>query len=261
MERAGTLTTGQLGARVRRLVLSVDPTSAQERYERGIEGRRVELSANPDGTANLIAYSLPAERANAAYHRLDHLALAAKGPDDPRSLDQVRADVLIDLLDTGTGSPHRGVIDLRVDLATLTGLAEDPGEVPATGRWWPTWPARWPPPRWARSGGSPSPTPTAERCSGTGPPSGDPAPPNAAMSRRGLSPVSPRVPDARHPLRPGPPGRPLPGGTHLVEYLNPLCRHDHRLKDAGWKLRPGPNGTTTWTSPLGHTYTIGPDPP
>ena len=85
MERAGTQTTGQLGARVRRLVLSVDPTSAKERYERGIEGRRVELSANPDGTANLIAYSLPAARANAAYHRLDHLALAARGSDDPRT--------------------------------------------------------------------------------------------------------------------------------------------------------------------------------
>ncbi len=92
MERASTQTTGQLGARVRRLVLSVDPTSAQERYEKGMEGRRVELSANPDGTANLIAYSLPAERANAAYDRLDHLALAAKGPDDPRSIDQVRAE-------------------------------------------------------------------------------------------------------------------------------------------------------------------------
>ncbi len=51
------------------------------------------------------------------------------------------------------------------------------------------------------------------------------------------------------------------GGPTLVEYLNPLCRHDHRLKDAGWKLKPGPNGTTTWTSPLGHTYTTGPDPP
>ncbi len=59
LERASTQTTGQLAARVRRLVLSVDPAAAEERYERGIEGRRVELSANPDGTANLIAWSLP----------------------------------------------------------------------------------------------------------------------------------------------------------------------------------------------------------
>ena len=79
LERASSQTTGQLAARVRRLVLTVEPAAAKERYERGVEGRRVELSANPDGTANLIAWSLPADRANAAYHRLDHLAQAAKG--------------------------------------------------------------------------------------------------------------------------------------------------------------------------------------
>ncbi len=71
----------------------------------------------------------------------------------------------------------------------------------------------------------------------------------------------PRVPHAGHPLRHRPCGRPLPGGPTLVKYLNPLCRHDHRLKDAGWKLKSGPDGTTTWTSPLGHDYTTGPDPP
>jgi Domain of unknown function (DUF222) len=133
LEGAGTQTTGQLGARVRRLVLSIDPTSAKERYERGVEGRRVELSANPDGTANLIAYSLPAERANAAYDRLDHLGVAAKGPDDPRSLDQVRADVLLDLVDNDPGSTHRGVVDLKVDLATLTEMSDNPGEIPGYG--------------------------------------------------------------------------------------------------------------------------------
>ena len=79
LERASSQTTGQLAAGVRHLVLTVEPAAAKERYERGVEGRRVELSANPDGTANLIAWSLPAERANAAYHRLDHLAQAVKG--------------------------------------------------------------------------------------------------------------------------------------------------------------------------------------
>ncbi len=127
LERASSQTTGQLAARTRRLVLSVDPASAEERYQKGIKDRRVELSANHDGTANLIAWSLPAERANAAYHRLDHLARAAKGADDPRCMDQVRADVLLDLLDQGTGSTRRGVVDLRVDLATLTQLSENPG--------------------------------------------------------------------------------------------------------------------------------------
>ncbi|HEX2404697.1 MAG TPA: HNH endonuclease, partial [Acidimicrobiia bacterium] len=90
-------------------------------------------STNPDGTANLIAYALPADRANAAVNRLDQLAEAAQGPDDPRSIDQLRSDVLLDLVDQGTGSTRRGVIDLRVDLATLTQLSEHPGEIPGYG--------------------------------------------------------------------------------------------------------------------------------
>ena len=76
MERASTQTTGQLGARTRRLVLSVDPAAAQERYQKGIEGRRVELSANPDGTANLIAWSLAPR---AGQRRLRPLGLPRRG--------------------------------------------------------------------------------------------------------------------------------------------------------------------------------------
>lgn len=35
-----------------------------------------------------------------------------------------------------------------------------------------------------------------------------------------------------------------------------LCRHDHRLKDThGWRLTAHPDGTNTWTSPLGLSYT------
>jgi hypothetical protein len=45
--------------------------------------------------------------------------------------------------------------------------------------------------------------------------------------------------------------------------LEPLCRHHHQLKHRGWKLEKHPRkpGYYTWTSPLGHTYTTGPDPP
>jgi hypothetical protein len=262
MEKAAGMTTGQLGARVRRLVLSIDPTSAKERYERGVEGRRVELSANPDGTANLIAYSLPAERANAAFHRLDYLAEAAKGPDDPRSIDQLRADVLLDLIDQGTGSSRRGVVDLRVDLATLTGLAEDPGELDGYG------------PVIADVARQVAATQVGSqwRVAVTDPDRG--AVLWNGTTKRRPSAAQRRYVEARSPSCVFP-GCRMPatrsdidhrvdhsqGGPTLVEYLNPLCRHDHRLKYAGWKLRAGPGGSTTWTSPLGHEYTTGPDPP
>jgi Domain of unknown function (DUF222) len=262
LERTGTLTTGQLGARVRRLVLSIDPTTAKQRYERGIEGRRVELSANPDGTANLIAYSLPAERANAAYNRLDHLAQAAQGPDDPRTMDQLRSDVLLDLVDTGTGSTRRGVIDLRVDLATLTQLSDNPGEIGGYG------------PVVADVARQVAATQQNSqwRVTVTDPDSG--AVLWNGTTRRRPTAAQRRYVEARSPTCVFP-GCRMPatrsdldhridhskGGPTLVKYLNPLCRHDHRLKDAGWKLRPGPAGTTTWTSPLGHDYKTGPDPP
>jgi hypothetical protein len=53
--------------------------------------------------------------------------------------------------------------------------------------------------------------------------------------------------------------------THYTQTsgLEPLCRHHHRLKHRAWKLETDPSrpGSYTWTSPLGHTYTKGPDPP
>jgi hypothetical protein len=51
------------------------------------------------------------------------------------------------------------------------------------------------------------------------------------------------------------------GGPTTEENLEPLCRHDHMVKHHGkWKLRQTPHGYT-WTSPLGHTYHTGTDPP
>ena len=52
------------------------------------------------------------------------------------------------------------------------------------------------------------------------------------------------------------------GGITEVDNLAPLCRHDHQLKhQTGWKLQATEPGVYQWTTPLGHTYTTGPDPP
>jgi hypothetical protein len=52
------------------------------------------------------------------------------------------------------------------------------------------------------------------------------------------------------------------GGPTEVDNLAPLCRHDHQLKhQPGWKLKPTTPGIYQWTTPLGHTYTTGTDPP
>jgi hypothetical protein len=43
------------------------------------------------------------------------------------------------------------------------------------------------------------------------------------------------------------------------EWHAPVCRHDHRAKQApGWTLTQPRPGTMIWTTPSGRTYTTGP---
>jgi hypothetical protein len=55
----------------------------------------------------------------------------------------------------------------------------------------------------------------------------------------------------------------LPSGQTIAINLGPLCRQHHNAKTHGrWRLSYDPcTHTTTWTSPLGRTYTKGTDPP
>jgi len=51
------------------------------------------------------------------------------------------------------------------------------------------------------------------------------------------------------------------GGPTQKDNLEPLCRHDHQLKHAGWKLDKLATGEYQWTSPLGLKYTVDPRGP
>ena len=98
IDKAPGLTTGQLRAKLRRLVLAVDPAAARRRCARALRLRRVESFPNPDGTGEVWGRSLPPQDAAAAWERLTAIARAAKSAGDDRTLDQLRADVLLDLL-------------------------------------------------------------------------------------------------------------------------------------------------------------------
>jgi hypothetical protein len=51
------------------------------------------------------------------------------------------------------------------------------------------------------------------------------------------------------------------GPTHPTN-MDPTCRHDHRLKhQCGWTYHKLSNGNHQWTSRLGHTYINKPEPP
>ncbi|MFI5709151.1 DUF222 domain-containing protein [Kribbella sp. NPDC051620] len=45
------------------------------------------------------------------------------------------------------------------------------------------------------------------------------------------------------------------GGRTTAANLGCLCRHHHRLKhEGGWHIRPNPDGSSTWISPIGRNY-------
>ncbi len=129
---APSLTTGQLRARLEKLVIEHDPDGAARRHRVRVAGRRVVLEPSGDSCATLLGVDLPADAAVAAAHRLTAIAAAAKQAGDQRSLDQLRADTFLDLL-LGTSSATRGGVELVCDLETLAALANHPGHLNGYG--------------------------------------------------------------------------------------------------------------------------------
>jgi hypothetical protein len=265
LEKAGKETTGQLRARIQRLVISVDPDSARERYEVRLIDRRVVIEATETGTANLLGLDLPPADTTAAMRRINRMARAAKTGDDPRTMDQIRADILLDLLNGREPNQSRGdgaVIDIRVDLTTLTGLDDNPAQIPG---WGPVISDI------ARQVAEQQ-DQTQWRVTVTDPDTGLPVHVGTTRrrpttsQRRNIEAVALTCvfPGCRIPARDSDLDHRqawAEGGPTQEANLEPLCRHDHRLKHAGWKLDKLVTGEYHWTSPLGLKYTVDPRAP
>ncbi|MCW6004199.1 HNH endonuclease, partial [Micromonospora sp. CPCC 205371] len=81
---------------------------ARNRRDKSVPDRRLDHGLLPEGTASLGGTNLPAERAAAASARIDAIARAARRGGDERTLDQLRADTFLDLLqgvNTATAMP------------------------------------------------------------------------------------------------------------------------------------------------------------
>ncbi|MBG6223997.1 hypothetical protein IWX63_000552 [Arthrobacter sp. CAN_A2] len=100
---AGTLNRPRLTARCRRLRERLHPETLTARRVRAAADRCVVFEPDRDGMAWLSAY-LPAEQALAVHTTVDAAARALRSGDDPRTLPQLRADVLADIL-LGAGGP------------------------------------------------------------------------------------------------------------------------------------------------------------
>ncbi|GMR02758.1 MAG: HNH endonuclease signature motif containing protein [Acidimicrobiia bacterium] len=255
---APQLTTGQLAARIRRLCIDADPTEAQQRYKTAVTDRRIVSEPSETGTAHLLGLDLPPDRVAAITRRINTIARSLRDSSEPRTMDQLRADVFLDILDGANhGTSRRGMVDIHVDLETLTRLADHPGELAGYG---PVIAdiarqvtenqqgAEW-------------------RVTATDPNTGELVyvgttrrRPTAGLRRRvearDRTCVFPgcRMPaidsdlDHRKSV--------AEGGPTTERNLGPLCRRDHCIKhSAGWTYKRLRNGRHRWTTKLGHTYT------
>jgi hypothetical protein len=126
LPKAPRQTSGQIRAKIRRLIRRLDPEAADRRRAAAEKRRRVELIETEDDTAQLSGMDLPADAASAAYGRLNAIAAGLKRDGEDRSIDQLRADVFLGLL-RGTLTTTEPPADTTTRPAQATTAAADPG--------------------------------------------------------------------------------------------------------------------------------------
>jgi hypothetical protein len=265
LEDASEMTTGQLRARLARVVMELDPDGARAGMEEGLADRRVIASSNPDFTGSLAIQSGDPSRIRQAMANIERLARGLKTAGENRSLDEIRADVALDLLAgqclCGSDETPKGTVHLTVDVATLAEMVQTPGDLAGytpivaelarkvalrqiDGEWTYT----------VSDNGHPVATGTVGRR------------PTRAQ-RRHLHALYPTCvfPGCRMPAygcdldHRRPHSR---GGPTYNDNLGPLCRHHHMARHhSPWLLERLPDGDHRWTSPLGHRYLSKRGPP
>ena len=163
LDRAGRLTPGGLRSAIARAVMEVAPKKARKRREQAAREARVQRWAEDSGNAALMGRELPPAEVLAADQRITAWARELKKAGLEGSMDELRARAYLDLLlgqdsrpsqaaadgkqdpegppAPAPGGPPAGVIPagfagritLTIPLATLTGLADRPGEISGIG--------------------------------------------------------------------------------------------------------------------------------
>ncbi len=263
LDRAEVTTPGRLAGTAKIAAARLRAESFEERHARAREGRTLTIRDLDDGMSELI-HTLPTVYAAAVFDRLTRQAKAVAATGDPRTRDQLRSDIALELLLTGEPAcgehgPHSGAEGIHAEVAilipALTLLGD--GEEPAT-----------------LLGRGPIDLDTACRLASTAPElvrvltdpvtgmviTADTYRPTASL-RRYLQyrdrhcrfPVCNR--DARYTDI----DHTIPwedGGRTVPENLACLCRGHHTLKHhGGWTVKQTSPGVLEWTSPQGRVVT------
>lgn len=288
LDFAGDLNRPRLLARCRRLREKLHPETLTARRVNAAADRCVVFEPDQDGMAWLNAY-LPAEQALALHTTVDAAARNLRADDDPRTLPQLRADVLADMLlstggttgmapvsckscrrdgdSTDAGCTGRGArassaeIVVTVPVFSLMGLTDEPAELEGYG---------------------PIPADAARKLAADA----------TSWMRLLTHPFTGTVLGLdRTRYRPSEDlrmwvhlrdetcsflGCMRPASRcdldHLLawaddgstshENLHPICKRHHVLKhQTDWTPMREPDGGLTWLSPGGRTYTTPPEPP
>lgn len=266
---AEQLPVGEFRRALRTLIERVRATTLSQRHEAAVARRRVYVQPAEDQMAWVMTL-MPAVEADAVFGRATAMAkIIAAQPGESRTLDQIRADVIADLLIDGRVDQHpdaaRGMrATVAVTVPALSLLDDDAASAaPATVE-----------------GVGPIPIERArELCGGA-----------EGWMRVLTHPETGMVLSiGRKKYRPPPslrrlvkwraercmgPGCGMPasrceidhrlawehGGHTSLQNLNPLCKNHHVVKHhGGWIIRDAAGGAVEWISPTGRRYTVHPE--
>lgn len=261
-------TPAQVANQVRTSLARIAPETFEDTVARARDTRRVSCYNDSDGMSTVVAI-LPAADAQVvmnaieSFIRLTGAEIENKdgsvGTKDARSTDMKRADALTAIaaasLSQSLVTPHRRPISINVtiDLPTLLGLAENPGQLAGYGA---------------------IPASVARELASDGkwkrfitdPQTGSLLdygresyePPQALKDFLIARDRTCRFPGCRRSAALSDLDHAQSwdeGGSTSVENLGALCRRHHRLKTHdGWSVTSNPDGSCTWTSPLGKKF-------
>jgi hypothetical protein len=259
-------TPGQVASKVKTTIAKLAPEDFEEIVDRARDSRRVTCYPEADGMATVIAI-LPAEDAQAVMKSIEAFIVKRDGEDASEwsilSADMKRADGLTAIASQALASmanevqPHRRpiTISVAIDLPTLLGLAENPGQLAGYGA---------------------IPASVARRLAADGnwqrfvsdPTTGNLldfgrekyTPPQELVDYLLARDRICRFPGCRRTGQSSDIDHAQSwetGGETNPANLGLLCRRHHRMKThGGWSLESNPDGSCTWKSPKGKTFFV-----